>query len=231
MRASGVANQPAHTAAFPARSPADKRTADRRLITSGTELRMLDLGRACQTQGRAAAVRSPTLKTETTTPRARGIRTGPMQDDERREREQGCEDAPGKFPPPTREIPQGSLPRRRQASKALEFLPIERRWGWRRSCPWEWRVSRVSSRPLFDRADAGSRAKRQPAVRGLVSRHHVRGVPASGLNDVPNRERRRQLRRRRGGRVCSRGRAAHRCWSGRAERRRGFSVPIAPFAY
>ena len=45
MRASGVANQPAHTAAFPARSPAAKRTADRRLITIGTDLRMLEPGR------------------------------------------------------------------------------------------------------------------------------------------------------------------------------------------
>jgi hypothetical protein len=38
MRASAVANQPAHTAAFPARSPAAKRTADRRRITFGTGL-------------------------------------------------------------------------------------------------------------------------------------------------------------------------------------------------
>ena len=45
MRASGVANQPAHTAAFPARSPAAKRTADRRLITIGTDLRMLEPSR------------------------------------------------------------------------------------------------------------------------------------------------------------------------------------------
>ena len=42
MRASAVANQPAHTAAFPARSPAAMRTADRRLITIGTALRMLE---------------------------------------------------------------------------------------------------------------------------------------------------------------------------------------------
>src|SRR5688572_18846730 len=40
MRASGVANQPAHTAAFPARSPAAKKTADRRLTRIGTDLRM-----------------------------------------------------------------------------------------------------------------------------------------------------------------------------------------------
>ena len=45
MRASGIANQPAHTAAFPARSPAAKRTADRRLITIGTDLRMLEPSR------------------------------------------------------------------------------------------------------------------------------------------------------------------------------------------
>jgi hypothetical protein len=45
MRASGVANQPAHTAASPARSPAAKRTADRRLITIGTDLRMLEPSR------------------------------------------------------------------------------------------------------------------------------------------------------------------------------------------
>jgi hypothetical protein len=45
MRSSGVANQPAHTAAFPARSPAAKRTADRRLITVGTALRMLEPSR------------------------------------------------------------------------------------------------------------------------------------------------------------------------------------------
>jgi hypothetical protein len=105
--------------------------------------------------------------------------------------------------------------------------------GWRSSCPYGWRASRVSSSSLFDRADAGIWTKRQPAVQGLVSRHHVRGVPASGLNDVPKRERPRQLqkRRRRGGRVCSRRRAAHRCCSGCAERPRCSSVPIGPFAY
>jgi hypothetical protein len=42
IRASGVANQPTHTAAFPARSPAAKTTAERRLIKSGTDLRMLE---------------------------------------------------------------------------------------------------------------------------------------------------------------------------------------------
>lgn len=51
MRASGVANQPAHTAAFPARSPAAKRTADRRLITIGTDLRMLEPGRRVKPRG------------------------------------------------------------------------------------------------------------------------------------------------------------------------------------
>lgn len=45
MRASAVANQPAHTAAFPARSPAAMRTADRRLITIGTAPRMLETSR------------------------------------------------------------------------------------------------------------------------------------------------------------------------------------------
>ena len=59
------------------------------------------------------------------------------------------------------------------------------------------------------------------------------GCPHQDSDDVPKRERRRQLpkRRPRGGRVCSRGRATHRCCSGRAERRRGSSVPIGPFAY
>jgi hypothetical protein len=42
MRASGVANQPAHTAGLPPRSPAAKRTAERRLIRIGTNLRMLE---------------------------------------------------------------------------------------------------------------------------------------------------------------------------------------------
>jgi hypothetical protein len=51
MRASGVANQPAHTAAFPARSPAVKRAADRRLITIGTDPRMLEPGRRVKLKG------------------------------------------------------------------------------------------------------------------------------------------------------------------------------------
>ena len=105
--------------------------------------------------------------------------------------------------------------------------------GWRSSCPYGWRVSRVSSRSLFDRADAGIWTERQPAVPGLVSRHHVRGVPASGLSDVPKRERPRQLQKRRrwGGRVCSRRRAAHHRCSGRAERPRCSSVSVGRFAY
>jgi hypothetical protein len=105
--------------------------------------------------------------------------------------------------------------------------------GWRSSCPCGWRASRVSSSSLFDRADAGIWAKRQPAVQGLVSRHHVHGVPASGLHDVRKRERPRQLqkRRRRGRGVCSRRRAAHRCCSGCAERPRCSSVPVGPSAY
>jgi len=49
LRASGVANQPEHTAASPARSPAARRTADRRLIKIGTALRMLKAEPTCQT--------------------------------------------------------------------------------------------------------------------------------------------------------------------------------------
>src|SRR5688572_5880449 len=51
MRASGVANQPTHTAALPARSPVAKRTADRRLITIGTDLRMLEPCRRVKPRG------------------------------------------------------------------------------------------------------------------------------------------------------------------------------------
>ena len=66
----------------------------------------------------------------------------------------------------------------------------------------------------------------------------VRCVPASGLNDVsrlngvPQRERRRQLRKRvrRGGRVCSRGCAAHRSRPGRPKRPRCSILPIGPSA-
>ena len=64
MRASGVANQPAHTAAFPARSAAAKRTADRRLRTICTDPRMLEPGRRVN-PGRTAAVLSSRSKTET----------------------------------------------------------------------------------------------------------------------------------------------------------------------
>ena len=46
MRASGVASHPAQTAAFPTRSPAVRRTADRRLIRIGTALRMLEPSRS-----------------------------------------------------------------------------------------------------------------------------------------------------------------------------------------
>jgi hypothetical protein len=121
----------------------------------------------------------------------------------------------------------------RETFKRSEFPGVPAFSGWRSSCPYGWRVSCVSSSSLFDRADAGIWAERQPAVPGLVSRHHVRGVPASGLSDVPERERPRQLQKRRrwGGRVCSRTRAAHRRCSGRAERPRCSSVPVGPFAY
>ena len=44
MRASGVASQPAQTAAFPMRSPAVRRTADKRLSTIGIALRMMEWG-------------------------------------------------------------------------------------------------------------------------------------------------------------------------------------------
>ena len=105
--------------------------------------------------------------------------------------------------------------------------------GWRNYCPYRRRASRVSSSSLFDRPDAGIGTKRQPPVQGLVFRHDVRRVPASGLNDVTKRERPRQLQNRRRwvDRVCSRRCAAHHCCSGRAERRRRSSVPIGPFAY
>ena len=63
MRASGVANQPAHTAAFPARSPAAKRTADRRLITLGTDLKDAGAEPACQTE--AGRQRFPTSRSKT----------------------------------------------------------------------------------------------------------------------------------------------------------------------
>jgi hypothetical protein len=65
MRASGVANQPAHTAAFPARSPAAKRTADRRLITIGTNLRMLEPGRRVKPRGERQGDQLSRSSTET----------------------------------------------------------------------------------------------------------------------------------------------------------------------
>ena len=65
MRASGVANHPAHTAAFPARSPAAKRTADRRLITIGTDLRMLEPSRRVKPRGERQRFRLSRSKTET----------------------------------------------------------------------------------------------------------------------------------------------------------------------
>ena len=67
-----------------------------------------------------------------------------------------------------------------EGSRAID--PVR---GWRNSCPGYRRVSRVSSSSSFDRADAGRWAERWPAVQGLVSRGHVDGVPASGLNDSP----------------------------------------------
>lgn len=89
MRASGVANQPAHTAAFPARSPVAKRTVDRRLITIGTDLRMLEPGRRVKPRGRTAGV---PLSRSTTEPRSilMVCRNGAGQvqdDDEQRESE------------------------------------------------------------------------------------------------------------------------------------------------
>jgi len=129
--------------------------------------------------------------------------------------------------------PADPFVRRRRAAENVSIFWDPRLSDWRRSCPYEWRVSRVSSRSLFDRADAGGWAKRQLAVQGLVSRHHVRGVSASRLDDVSKHERRRQLQHpcRRSGRVCSRRCAAHHCCSRRAERPRSSSVPIVLFAY
>jgi hypothetical protein len=137
------------------------------------------------------------------------------------------------FSAPTGEIPQVRLAGGGETLKRSGFPAVTASSSWRSSCPYQWRASRVSSRSLFDRADAGSWAKRQPAVQGLVSRHHVRRVPASGLHHVPKRERPRQLqnRRRRDGCVCSRRRAANRRRSGRAERRRCSTLPTSPFAY
>ena len=76
-----------------------------------------------------------------------------------------------------------------------------------------WRASRVSSSSLFDRADAGSRAKRRLAVQGLVSRRHVRRrarIRDSTTSPSVSADDTLQKRRRRGSRVCSRRRAAHR---------------------
>jgi hypothetical protein len=60
IRSSGVANQPAHTAAFPTRSPAAKRTAESRLIRIGTDLRMLETSWRVKPKGerRSASVLS-----------------------------------------------------------------------------------------------------------------------------------------------------------------------------
>jgi len=135
------------------------------------------------------------------------------------------------FSVPTCEIPQAGPAGGGETLKSSGFPEVPCRSGWRSSCRSGWRVSRVSSSSLFDRADAGSWAKRRPDVHGRVSRHDVRGMPASGLN-IPQREHPQQLqnRRRRGGRVCSRRRAAHGCCPRGAERPRCSSVPIGPFA-
>ena len=137
------------------------------------------------------------------------------------------------FSAPTGEIPQAGVAGGGEILKRSGFPEVPAFLAGAALALLGWRASRVSRSSLFDRADAGSWAKRQPAVQGLVSRRHVRGVPTSGLNDVPKPERPGQLqnRRRRGGRVCSRRRAAHRCCAGRAERPRGSSVPVGPFAY
>jgi hypothetical protein len=95
----------------------------------------------------------------------------------------------GGFSALTGEIPQVLLADGRGTLKRSDFRGVLAFSGWRSSCPYGWRAYRVSSSSLFDRADAGSWAKRQPTVQGLVSRRHVRGVPASGLNGVPKRER------------------------------------------
>ena len=72
-----------------------------------------------------------------------------------------------------------------RSGQNITVFCVSRFSGWRRSCPYGWRASRVSNSSLVDRADAGSWAKRQPAVQGLVSGRDVRGVPASGIHDVP----------------------------------------------
>ena len=147
--------------------------------------------------------------------------------------EQSGDGAAG-FSAPTGGNSAGTLGwRGRETPKRAVFPEVHALSGWRISCSHGWRASRVSRSSLFDRADAGSWAKRQPAVQGLLFRHDVRRVPASGLHDVRKRERPRQLqnRRRWSGRVCSRRRAAHRCCSGRAEHPRRCSVPVGPFAY
>jgi hypothetical protein len=133
----------------------------------------------------------------------------------------------GGFSAPTGEIPQVPLSNRGEPVKTSAFSEISALSGWRSSCPCGWRASRVSSSSLFDRADAGSRAKRQLVVQGLVSRRHVDGLPASGVNDVPERARRRHLRQRgsRSGRVRPRGRSAHGPSARRPERSRCSSVP------
>ena len=51
MRASGVGSHPAQIAAFPARSPMAKMTADRRLMRIRTCLRMLKPGRSVKPEG------------------------------------------------------------------------------------------------------------------------------------------------------------------------------------
>ena len=92
MRASGVANQPAHTAKFPATSPAAKKTADRRLMRIGTDLRMLEPSRRVKPRSGSCSIGS--AKTETSYV-LMVCRTGAGQvqdDDQQRDSERGGAD-------------------------------------------------------------------------------------------------------------------------------------------
>ena len=144
-----------------------------------------------------------------------------------------CGNRTAEFSAPTGKIPQARLTGGRETLKRSGFPEAPRLFWLAQLLPYGWRASGVSSSSLFDRADAGSWARRRPALQGLVSPRHLCGVSTSGLNDVRKRERPRQLRKRcrGGGRVCPRRCAPHGCCSGRSERPRGSSVPIGPSAY
>jgi hypothetical protein len=119
--------------------------------------------------------------------------------------------------------PAASNPRKRE-----DFVPSRLLQAGATLAPGGREHQRVSRSSILGRTGVGDWAERRPAVQGLVSRRHFEVVPASGVNDVPEHARRRQLhqRRGRGRRVCSRGRSAHRSRLGRPARSRCSSVAI-----